>query len=62
MAYLFLAFIEGDWRNDALLEAFEGLPQLAIVSRATYAETRPIIGGRTRGLCKLVIDHSSAGS
>ena len=27
-----LAFIEADWRNDALLEAFEGLPQLAIAS------------------------------
>jgi pyruvate/2-oxoglutarate dehydrogenase complex dihydrolipoamide dehydrogenase (E3) component len=32
----------------------------AIVTRASYAETtRPIIDGRTRGFCKLVIDRSS---
>jgi pyruvate/2-oxoglutarate dehydrogenase complex dihydrolipoamide dehydrogenase (E3) component len=43
-----------------LLEAFEGLPQLAIASRATYDETtRPIIDGRTRGFRKLLIDRST---
>ena len=32
----------------------------AIVTRASYAETtRPIIDGRTRGFCKLVIDRST---
>ena len=32
----------------------------AIVSRASYAETtRPIIDGRTRGFCKLVIDRGT---
>ncbi len=32
----------------------------SIVSRASYAETtRPIIDGRTRGFCKLVIDRST---
>ncbi len=58
MAHL-LAFIEADWRNDALLEAFEGLPQLAIASGGTYAETTRIIDGRTSGFRKLVIDRST---
>ncbi len=32
----------------------------AIVSRASYAETtRPIVDGRTRGFCKLVIDRAT---
>ena len=43
-----------------MLEAFEGLPQLAIASLATYAETTPpIVDGRTRGFRELVIDRST---
>ena len=42
-----------------MLEAFEGLPQLAIALGGTYAETTRIIDGRISGFRKLVIDRST---
>ena len=53
------SFTDPEYAKVGLTEDEALIEHDVLVSRATYAETtRPIIDGRTRGFCKLVIDRN----
>lgn len=55
------SFTDPEYAKVGLTEAEAQVEHEVLIARAAYAETtRPIVDGRTRGFCKLVIDRKSS--